>query len=197
MAVTEVAGRAGPPAEPQPVLRPLTVAAIFLVVTVDPGGQAAVRDLLGDLAGLQRSVGFRIPDAGLTCVAGVGSDVWDRLFGGPRPAELHPFRELAGAKYTAISTPGDLLFHIRARHMDLCFELATQIMDRLAGWVTVDDEVHGFRYFDERDLLGFVDGGQNPAGPDAATEVLVGGEDQRFSGGSYAIVQKYLHDLRA
>src|SRR6266568_6845175 len=92
---------------PQPVLRPLTAAAIFLVVTVDPGGEAAVRDLLGDLAGLQRSVGFRVPNASLTCVAGVGSAVWDRLFCGPRPAGLHPFRELAGAKHRAVSTPGD------------------------------------------------------------------------------------------
>src|SRR6266516_7794391 len=197
MAVTEVAGRAGPPAEPQPVLRPLTVAAIFLVVTVDPGGQAAVRDLLGDLAGLQRSVGFRIPDAGLTCVAGVGSDVWDRLFGGPRPAELHPFRELAGAKHRAVATAGDLLFHIRADRFDLCFEFATQVMYRLAGWVTVCDEVHGFRYFDERDLVGFVDGTENPAGQAAAAAVLVGAEDPDFAGGSYVIVQKYVHDMRA
>ncbi len=182
---------------PQPVLRPLTAAAIFLVVTVDPGGEAAVRDLLGDLAGLQRSVGFRVPNASLTCVAGVGSAVWDRLFCGPRPAGLHPFRELAGAKHRAVSTPGDLLFHIRADQFDLCFELATQVMYRLAGWVTVCDEVYGFRYFDERDLIGTVDGTENPAGRAAAAAALVGAEDPGFAAGSYVIVQKYLHDMRA
>ncbi len=187
----------GAPGEPQPVLRPLTAAAIFLVVAVNPGGEAAVRGLLGDLAGLQRSVGFRIPDAGLTCVAGVGSGAWDRLFSGPRPAELHPFRELAGAKHRAVATPGDLLFHIRADQFDLCFEFATQIMYRLAGWVTVCDEVHGFRYFDERDLIGFVDGTENPTGPAAAGAAIIGPEDPDFAGGSYVIVQKYLHDLRA
>jgi porphyrinogen peroxidase len=188
-------GPAGP--EPQPVLSPPARAAIFIVVSVKSGGEQAVRDLLPDLAGLQRSVGSRISEGELTCVAGVGSAAWDRLFGKPRPAGLHPFLELAGAKYIAISTPGDLLFHIRARHMDLCFELATQIMDRIAGWVTVDDEVHGFRYFDERDLLGFVDGTENPRVPDAAPVVLVGDEDWHFAGGSYVVVQKYLHDLRA
>jgi putative iron-dependent peroxidase len=182
---------------PQPVLSPLTGAAIFLVLSVNPGGETAVRDLLPDLAGLARSVGFRIPDGGLTCVAGVGSAVWERLFSGPRPAGLHPFLELAGAKYNAISTPGDLLFHIRASQMDLCFELAAQIMNRLRGSVTVDDEVHGFRYFDERDLLGFVDGTENPTGPAAAAAVLIGGEDPRFACGSYVIVQKYLHDMEA
>ncbi|HEV3293379.1 MAG TPA: Dyp-type peroxidase [Streptosporangiaceae bacterium] len=190
-------GHADSAPTPQPILTPLTGAAIFLVVTVRPGGEATARQLLADLAGLQRAVGFRIPDGGLTCVAGVGSAVWDRLFGGPRPAELHPFRELAGGRHTAVATPGDLLFHIRARHMDLCFELATQIMDRLTGWVTVEDEVHGFRYFDERDLLGFVDGTENPGGPDAAMAALIGGEDPPFAGGSYVIVQKYLHDMPA
>ena len=183
--------------DPQPVLSPLTAAAIFLVVSVKAGGEPTVRDLLPDLASLARSVGSRIPDGELTCVAGIGSAVWDRLFSGPRPAELHPFREVAGAKYIAIATPGDLLFHIRARHMDLCFELATQIMDRLAGWVVIDDEVHGFRYFDERDLLGFVDGTENPSARAAVAAALVGAEDPAFASGSYVVVQKYLHDLRA
>ena len=182
---------------PQPVLSPLTTAAIFLVMTIDPGGESAVRELLSDLAGLQRSVGFRVPEDRLSCVTGIGSQAWDRLFGGPRPAELHPFRELAGAKHRAVSTPGDLLFHIRARQLYPCFELASQIMDQLIGAVTVRDEVHGFTYFDMRDLLGFVDGTENPVGPAASAAVLIDDEDPEFRGGSYVIVQKYLHDLRA
>ena len=181
----------------QHVLGPLTAAAVFLVVTVEPGGEPAVRELLSDLAGLQRSVGFRVPEGRLSCVAGVGSQAWDRLFGGPRPAGLHPFRELTGAGHRAVSTPGDLLFHIRAERMDLCFELAAQIMQRLAGAVTVQDEVHGFRYFDARDLLGFVDGSENPTGTVARAAVLVGDEDPDFAGGTYTIVQKYVHDLPA
>ena len=188
---------AGVPAVPQPVLNPLTAAAIFLVVAVRDGGEPACRDLLGDLAALQRAVGFRNAGGELACVAGVGSQAWDRLFGGPRPAELHPFRELAGSRHRAVATPGDLLFHIRATQMDLCFELASLIMERLAGAVTVCDEVHGFRYFDQRDLMGFVDGTENPAGQAAASAAIVGAEDAGFAGGSYVIVQRYLHDLGA
>ncbi|MDR0360976.1 MAG: Dyp-type peroxidase, partial [bacterium] len=97
----------------------------------------------------------------------------------------------------APSTPGDLLFHIRAQRLDLCFGLAAQIMAGLRGAVTVQDEVHGFKYFDVRDLLGFVDGTENPVGPDAEAHVLIGVEDPAFAGGSYVIVQKYLHDLDA
>jgi putative iron-dependent peroxidase len=128
---------------------------------------------------------------------GFGSGAWDRIFGTPRPSELHVFREIrAGARH-AVSTPGDLLFHIRAKRMDLCFELATQIMARIADAVSPVDEVHGFRYFDDRDLMGFVDGTENPRGPAATDAVLIGEEDPAFAGGSYVIVQKYLHDLKA
>ncbi|MFJ3219162.1 Dyp-type peroxidase [Kitasatospora sp. NPDC086801] len=182
-------------AEPQAVLSPLTSAAVFLVLTVEPGGEDAVRDLLPDLAGLRRAVGFRAPEGGLTCVTGIGSDAWDRLFDGPRPAGLHPFREVAGARHRAPATPGDLLLHLRAARMDLCFELAGQLTGRLAGAATVVDSVQGFRYFDDRDLLGFVDGTENPEGRAAVTAAVVGGEDPDFAGGSYVIVQKYLHDL--
>jgi putative iron-dependent peroxidase len=181
--------------EPQPVLSPLTVAAIFLVLTVNPGGEGAVRDLLPDVAGLQRSVGFRVAGGGLHAVAGIGADAWDRLFDGPRPAELHPFTELAGPRHRAPATPGDLLFHIRATAMDLCFEFATQVMARLAGAVTVADEVHGFRYFEQRDIIGFVDGTESPDGTAAEAAALVGDSDPDFTGGSYVIVQKYLHDM--
>jgi putative iron-dependent peroxidase len=183
---------------PQPVVSPLTVAAVFLVLTISPGGEDAVRDLIPDLSGLGRSVGFRIPEASLQVVTAIGSDAWDRLFAGPRPRELHPFRELTGARHTAPATPGDLLFHIRASRMDLCFEFAAQVMKRLAGAVEVAEEIQGFRYFDERDLIGFVDGTESPSGAAGISAAILGADDDPdFAGGSYVIVQKYLHDMAA
>src|SRR6201988_5325938 len=191
----EAAGRS--PALAQAVAAPLTRAAIFLVATLNPGSEnrATLRSFCGDLAALVRAVEFRNLEGGLSCVIGFGSDAWDRLFGAPRPAEVHPFREIrAGARH-AVSTPGDLLFHIRAKRADLCFELATQIMDNIGDAVSPADEVHGFRYFDDRDVIGFVDGTENPRGEAAIEAVLIGEEDAAFAGGSYVIVQKYLHDL--
>jgi len=186
-----------PPAVPQPVLAPLTSAAIFLIACIkpDPESYAAVRSLCADLPGIFRAVDFRRIEAGLSCVAAFGSDAWDRLFGKPRPAELHPFREFRSGDRHAVATPGDLLFHLRAKHMDLCFEMVTQIMERIGGAVSVVDETHGFRYFDDRDLLGFVDGTENPRAEAALNAALVGGEDPQFTGGSYVITQKYLHDM--
>ncbi|HEY3501273.1 MAG TPA: Dyp-type peroxidase [Actinocatenispora sp.] len=182
---------------PQPILGPLTRAAMFLTLTVRPGAADTVRDALSDVSGLERSVGFRSADGGLTCVVGIGSAAWEALYGTPRPADLHPFRVLTGPRHRAPATPGDILLHLRASRFDLCFELATLILDRLGSAVTVEDETHGFRYFDERDLLGFVDGTENPTGAEAQAAVLVGDEDPEFAGGSYVIVQKYLHDMAA
>ena len=182
-------------ARPQPILTPLTPAAIFIVATIDEGGEERVHDALADLSGLVRAVGFRVPAANLTLVAGIGSDAWDRLFDAPRPDKLHPFVELDGGRHRAPSTPGDLLFHIRGGSMDVCFELGGKILAALAGAVTVVDEVHGFKFFEMRDLLGFVDGTENPDGPDALAAVQIGDEDPEFAGGSYVHIQKYLHDM--
>lgn len=184
--------------QPQQVLGPLTEAAIFLVGIAATGSDDALRDALADVSGLKRSVGFRIPEGELSCVVGVGADLWERICAGrPRPKRLHRFIPLSGAKHTAVSTPGDVVFHIRAHRLDLCFELAQRLTGRLSGLVTMIDEVHGFRSFDERDLLGFVDGTENPEGFSALRAVTIAEDDPEFAGGSYVIVQKYLHDLTA
>jgi putative iron-dependent peroxidase len=183
----------------QSVVAPLTRSAIFLVVCIrqNPDSYASVRSFCADLSGLIRAVEFRDIEAGLTCIIGFGSDAWEKLFGSSRPAELHPFQEIRSGSRYAVSTPGDILFHIRAKRMDLCFELATQIMDSIGDAVSVADEVHGFRYFEDRDVIGFVDGTENPRGDVAREAAIVGDEDPSFTGGSYVIVQKYLHDMKA
>jgi len=184
---------------PQTVVGPLTRAAIFLTLCMrqDEDACTRLRAFCSGLSGLVRAVEFRDVEAGVTCVAGFGLDAWDKLFGAPRPAELHPFQEIRSGTRHAVSTPGDIFFHIRAKRMDLCFELAMQIMDSIGDAVTVADEVHGFRYFDDRDVLGFVDGTENPRADAAREAAIVGSEDPDFAGGSYVIVQKYLHDMKA
>jgi putative iron-dependent peroxidase len=130
-------------------------------------------------------------------VAGFGSDVWPRLFSTPPPAELHPFRALAGDRHRAPATAGDMVLHIRAGRPDLCFELSSQALTALGGAVTPVDEVQGFRFFDFRDLLGFVDGTENLTGQADAEAALIGPDDPVFAAGSYLMVQRYQHDLAA
>ncbi len=187
------------PIEPQSVDAPLSTAAVFLVVTIIDDAAAAdrARAVVADIGGLVRAVGFRDLNAHLSCNVGIGSDAWDRFGQAERPAQLRRFFEVRGPVHTAPSTPGDLLFHIRAERPDLCFEFERLLLDKLGDSVTVVDEVHGFRYLDSRDLLGFVDGTENPTGASMSRAALVGDEDAAFSGGSYVVVQKYLHDLTA
>ena len=187
----------GTSSPPQAVSVPITRSAIFIVATLSPDtdSQQTVREWCADVAALVRAVGKRVPGGGLSCVCGFGSAAWDTLFGTPRPAGLHPFREFGSGDRVAVSTPGDLLLHIRADRMDLCFELATQLLGRLGTAVTTVDEVHGFRNFDMRSMIGFVDGTENPEGDEAVSFTVIGDEDAEFAGGSYVLVQKYLHDM--
>jgi putative iron-dependent peroxidase len=182
--------------QPQPIVTELSPAAVILVAVIAPDGHDAVRAALPDVGELTASVGFGFPHGALTCVTAFGADAWERLFPGPTPPELHPFTALEGPRHTAPSTPGDLLLHIRAESLDLCFELARRLLDRFGPAVAVVDETHGFRYYDRRDLLGFVDGTANPQGPDAVDSALIA-PGRAFAGGSYVVVQKYLHDLTA
>ncbi|TPJ32364.1 Dyp-type peroxidase [Mesorhizobium sp. B2-8-3] len=187
------------PIDAQSVDAPLSQAAIFLVVTVggDKAALSAVASVLGELDDLVKNVGFRDLSGRLSCIAGIGAGLWNRLSPNPRPRELKPFAPIEGSAHSAPSTPGDLLFHIRAERPDMCFEFERVLLNSLGASVTVADEVSGFRYFDARDLLGFVDGTANPTGLDLPASALVGDEDGDFAGGSYVVVQKYLHDIAA
>jgi porphyrinogen peroxidase len=185
------------PIEPQSVNAPLSSSAVFLVVAVhdDQAAIETARDVISDIGGLVRTVGFRALNGRLSCNVGIGPAAWDRLGQKNRPSQLRSFAEIRGPVHTAVSTPGDLLFHIRAERADLCFELERMILQALGRSVDVIDEVQGFRYFDARDLLGFVDGTENPTGQSMYEASLIDDQDPEFAGGSYVVVQKYLHNL--
>ncbi|KUJ09555.1 Dyp-type peroxidase [Mollisia scopiformis] len=187
------------PIESQKVDAPLTQSATFLVVSItdSPNATKTVRSTLASIDAIAKNVAIRDLSASFACTIGIGSNVWDRVTRLPRPAELHPFPAVHGAKHSAVSTPGDLLFHIRSERRDLCFEFERQLLDLLGDSIKVVDETTGFRYFDIRDLLGFVDGTANPVGPAVPEAVLVALEDDAEAvGGSYIVIQKYLHDLK-
>jgi porphyrinogen peroxidase len=188
------------PIDAQSVEAPLSRSAVFLVMTAGAGDAdlAGIRVALGAVGDLVKNVGFRDLGGRLSCVVGIGSALWDRLSPDRRPVQLRPFAPVQGPAHAAPSTPGDLLFHLRAEREDMTFELERQLLDALGDAAEVVDETTGFRYFDARDLLGFVDGTANPTGaelPDAA--LIAADADPEFAGGSYVVVQKYVHDMAA
>ena len=186
------------PIDIQTVEAPLSRSAVFVVMAAGErdADLARVREVLGAVGDLVTNVGFRDLNGRLSCVVGIGSALWDRLSPARRPVDLHPFSPIRGPVHTAPSTPGDLLFHIRAEREDMTFELERQLLDLIGDAAEIVDETTGFRYFDARDLLGFVDGTANPNGAELSDAALIGADaDADFAGGSYVVVQKYLHDM--
>ena len=186
------------PIDAQSVEAPLSRSAVFLVMAAGASDAdlARIRDVLGGVGDLVKNVGFRDLGGRLSCVVGIGSALWDRLSPGRRPVDLRPFAPIQGPVHAAPSTPGDLLFHLRAEREDMTFELERQLLDLIGDAAEVVDETTGFRYFDARDLLGFVDGTANPTGAELPDAALIGADaDPEFAGGSYVVVQKYLHDM--
>ena len=175
--------------------------AIF--ITMDLRGEIthvrnAIADFCGRMPSIRNSLRNRAPDADFSIVVGFGAQAWQKLFPkAPKPKELEVFQEIKGRTSTAVSTPADLFFHLRAKTMDLCFEAASMIHTLLKDVTTPIDEVHGFRYLDNRAIIGFVDGTENPAAEVSHEYALIGNDDPFFAGGSYAFIQKYLHDLDA
>ncbi len=161
------------------------------------GAEDKIKDFCGNFSAYMRSMLNRFPDSEFSSTIGFGAKAWDRFFSDlGTPKELEEFVPICGGKYTAVSTPGDLIFHIRAKQMGYCHEFATIIDMKLADVVEAIDETHGFRYMDGKAIIGFVDGTENPAVDlNPFDFAMVGDEDANFKGGSYLFVQKYIHDM--
>lgn len=132
----------------------------------------------------------------LKVAIGLSNAAWDYLFpDAPKPKELTTFTTMTGPKYSMPATPGDIFLHIRASDAAVVYEAQTQFRRVLAPITTVIDETQGFRYFEGRAIIGFIDGTEAPAIEDAADYALVGDEDPTFENGSYAFAQKWQHDM--
>ncbi len=182
----------------QPVMSRPGENALFIVLGLKDANTVKEKmiDFAANFSALIRSLINRFPESNFNATLGFSSNAWDKLFPNQaKPKELETFKEIKGPKYTAVSTEGDLFFHIRADRQALCYELGSIIQEQLQDVIYPIDEVHGFRYFDGRAIIGFVDGTENPEPEIAADYALVGTEDPKFTGGSYAFIQKYLHDM--
>src|ERR1700753_4053213 len=147
---------------------------------------------------LNNSANVRFPVSRASCVMGIGHDAWLRLgLPAPLPKELTNFAPIIGEKHTAVSSRGDLHFHIRADTTSICYDMAAAISDVLDAVAVSVEEVHGFRDWDSRSILGFVDGTENPHGQDREFFGMIGDEDPAYKGASYLFVQKYIHNLNA
>ena len=173
--------------------------ALFLVLSIKDSEQCQqiIRNTLKQVPGLTESIASAYSETRLSSTVAIGSYAWDQLFTYHRPAALTPFKPISDGDRTAPATPGDILIHIRSDRHDISFKLQQKIMSLLGDSVQIQEDIHGFRYLDSRDLTGFVDGTENPAGDNRASVALVGDEDPGFRNGSYIHTQRYIHDLKS
>lgn len=159
---------------------------------------AAIQDLAEKLPTFVNSMNIRYPEGGLACSFGLSRAAWDYLFpNAAHPAELENFEPVVGPKYTAVHVPADLFFHVRGKNSAIPYEIMSNVMTVIQDNVNVLDETHGFRYFEGRSIIGFVDGTENPISLETPEYAVIGDEDPEFINGSYAFAQKYIHDLDA
>ncbi len=182
---------------PQPgVLSGGSTHAYFLTFITDgSAAPVALIKAIRNIHPLAPALAAKAKPAGLQCTFGIGSELWDRLSPARRPAGLRPFRAVQANGRVAPSTGGDIFLQITSRRHDLNLDLAMGLARQLRSLATVADEVHGFRYRDSRDLTGFIDGTENPKGKARAVAAQIAEEDRSFAGGSYVVVQRYVHDL--
>lgn len=145
-----------------------------------------------------KSAVTRFPDSRVSCVMGISAEAWKKLkLPKTMPKELKIFKAIKGAKHNAVSTEGDLHFHFRADNFSICYEMAFELNKFLSPVADVIEEVQGFRYWDGRSIIGFVDGTENPQGELRDFFAKIGSDDKKYEGGSYIFVQKYVHDMAA
>ncbi|KOC92349.1 Dyp-type peroxidase [Winslowiella iniecta] len=146
------------------------------------------KQFLQQLTELQQT----FPDAGLGAVIAFGNTLWRDLSGGQGAAQLKDFQPLG--KGIAPATQRDLLIHIQSLRHDVNFSVAQAALASFGDAITVEDETHGFRWVEERDLSGFVDGTENPQGEKRQqVAIIADGED---AGGSYVLTQRWQHNLK-
>ena len=171
--------------------------AVFLTLTIrdDKDSLEQIRQSCAGIPSLTRQLSEQYPDARLSSSISIGSKAWDKLYPQRKPKELVDFPEQTEEQRKAPATKGDLLLHIRSNRKDINFILLREIMNRFGESVHLQEEVNGFRYLENRDLTGFVDGTENPEGDNRAAVALVSEEDPVFSQGSYIHAQRYVHHL--
>ncbi len=125
------------------------------------------------------------PDAGIGGVVAFGHRAWRELSGGKGAEELKDF--VAYGKGLAPATQCDLLIHIISLRHDINFSIAQAALDAFGSAIAVKQEIHGFRWVEDRDLSGFVDGPENPAGDETRRGVRAAATCSSSAGSTISI----------
>jgi putative iron-dependent peroxidase len=132
----------------------------------------------------------------LHLVVGFGRSGMEKL-GAVVPDGLREFKALYGVGELKMpSTQTDVFIWVHSHSKSEIFDFTLKSEELLSQFLTLEIKQEGFRYHDSRGLTGFVDGSANPKGDKRKPEVLIG-SDEVHQNGSFAITQKWVHDLKS
>lgn len=123
-----------------------------------------------------------------------GPELWSQLYT-ETPTGFKQLNPEQGAFNMPVE-PADVFIHIASARADICFAMSQAFFTGIQTKVEVLDERPCFRFFDGRDMTGFIDGTENPQFPDDRAETALLPEDaEAFADGSFIFAQRYIHDL--
>ncbi|WP_067098740.1 Dyp-type peroxidase [Marinomonas atlantica] len=169
--------------------------ASFILLDAVEGKEAVLRKALASCSQLISDIQNQFPDAQLHAAIGVSTHSFYRITQCEPPKELAPFPSFSGQFLSVKDEAYDLIMHIRSNRHDATHILALALLKAMSDSVKLRTQTHCFKYLDNRDFTGFVDGTENPEGEDRASVALVGDEDSAYKGGSYLNYMKFVHDL--
>ena len=166
----------------------------FIVLRLKDLSLSELKDKIEDLLNTRDRLITQHHNAEIKTAVAFGPELWAKLYS-QSPAGFKQLNPIQGA-FEMPAVPADVLIHIAAQRSDICFTLSQAFFDGIQDKVEVLDERVCFRYFDGRDLTGFIDGTENPQFPDDRAETALLGEDAGiFKDGSFVFAQRYVHDL--
>ncbi|MGS0673607.1 Dyp-type peroxidase [Shewanella sp. 125m-1] len=152
-----------------------------------------IGDGIAAINGIEKSINQKDLTAGLNISIGFSANAWPQLFPDqPMPAELHQFPAMSNGERQFPSTSGDIFVMIKSERIDLNFQAAKYIRNGFEDIATLSEDIQGYKYLDNRDMIDFVDGTENPTGNERVESVLVAGDIALHQGGSYLHVQRYI-----
>ncbi|WP_168409114.1 Dyp-type peroxidase [Acinetobacter indicus] len=166
----------------------------FIVLRLKDLTLEQLKEKLADLFNARDRLITQHPHAQIKTAVAFGPELWAQLYS-QTPAGFQQLQPIEGAFQMPV-VPADVLIHIASARADICFALSQSFFEGIQDQVDVLDERVCFRYFDGRDMTGFIDGTENPQFPDDRAEVALLGEDAGiFEDGSFVFAQRYAHDL--
>lgn len=166
----------------------------FIVLRLKDLTLEQLTEKLADLFNTRDRLITQHPHAQIKTAVAFGPELWAQLYS-QTPAGFKQLQPIEGA-FQMPAVPADVLIHIASARADICFALSQSFFEGIQDQVEVLDERVCFRYFDGRDMTGFIDGTENPQFPDDRAEVALLGEDAGiFEDGSFVFAQRYAHDL--